>query len=106
MFKYIIIIYIAGARSGSAAVHRGRGARGQAVAGAADAGALGRRARERVRAAVRRGLRAGHAARALPARPRLRGGGHAARRLRGHVGRVRGLHQIASDLRLSRERNF
>lgn len=103
MLKYIIIIYIAGARSGSSAVHRRRGACGQAVPGAVNAGALGRRARERFRAAVRRGLRAGHATSALPTRPRLRGGGHAARCLRDHVGRVRGFHQIASDLRLSRE---
>lgn len=90
-----------GARSRFASFHHRRGARRQAFAGAANAGALRRRARERVRAAVRRGLRAGHAARARSAGPRLRSRGHEARRLRDHVGGVRRVHQIAVTTTIS-----
>lgn len=86
------ILTYTGAGSSAPTFHHRRGTRRQAVPRATDVGALGRRVGECVRAAVGRGLRAGHAARALAAGPGLRGRGHAARCLRNHVGRIRSIH--------------
>lgn len=84
VYKFTIVarvMFPIGAGGGAAALDHGRGARRQALAGAADAGALRRRARERVRAALRRGLRAGDEASAFVTRSGFRGRSDATRRL-------------------------